>query len=268
MSNEKETVSRLVTCAYQSTKNSSTATRNAAKSLAESVGATFHQWSIDEEIINAQKIVEGALGRSLSWDEDDVALQNIQARSRSPIIWMLANIQNALLITTSNRSEGSVGYTTMDGDTSGSIAPLAGIDKPFLLNWLKWMQSENNYNGLTEALNFAPTAELRPPDHQQTDEDDLMPYDILTRIEELFVYERRSPLQIYDQLKKTDKDLIIAGQISRFFQLWSRNQWKRERLAPSFQLSKFNIDSRSWFRFPILSSGFEEELQEINNLLV
>ena len=265
---EKETVGRLVSCAYQSSKNSSSETQNAARVLAESVGATFYQWSIEDEVNNAQETIERAVGRQLTWAIDDIALQNIQARVRSPIIWMLANIQNALLITTSNRSEGSVGYTTMDGDTSGSIAPLAGIDKPFLLSWLKWMQSQHNYAGLTEVLDLAPTAELRPPDNQQTDEDDLMPYKILTRIEELFVYERQSPLQIYNQLKQEEKDLITARQISRFFQLWSRNQWKRERLAPSFQLSKFNIDSRSWFRFPILSGGFEEELQQINDLLV
>ena len=53
---------------------------------------------------------------------------------------MLANIRNALLLTTSNRSEAAVGYATMDGDTCGGLAPLAGIDKAFLLDWLKWME--------------------------------------------------------------------------------------------------------------------------------
>ena len=45
------------------------------------------------------------------------------------MIWMLANMYNSLLLSTSNRSESAVGYATMDGDTSGSIAPIAGINK-------------------------------------------------------------------------------------------------------------------------------------------
>jgi NAD+ synthase (glutamine-hydrolysing) len=58
-------------------------------------------------------------------------MQNIQARTRVPALWMIANVKNALLLTTSNRSESSVGYVTMDGDSSGGLAPLAGIDKVF-----------------------------------------------------------------------------------------------------------------------------------------
>jgi NAD+ synthase (glutamine-hydrolysing) len=75
-------------------------------------------------------------------------LQNIQARARSPVIWMLANIKQAILLTTSNRSEGDVGYATMDGDTSGSLAPIAGIDKITILQWLKWAEKELGYVGL------------------------------------------------------------------------------------------------------------------------
>ena len=76
--------------------------------------------------------VEGAIGRTLAWETDDVALQNIQARVRSPSIWLLANLRGAILLTTSNRSEIAVGYATMDGDTSGGLAPIAGIDKTYL----------------------------------------------------------------------------------------------------------------------------------------
>jgi NAD+ synthase (glutamine-hydrolysing) len=264
--NAKDAVHELVHCAYQGSKNSSPETLDSARTLAESVGATFYHWQIDEEVDNAHRIIEEVIGRQLTWEEDDIALQNIQARSRSPLIWMVANIQKALLITTSNRSEGSVGYATMDGDTSGSLAPLAGIDKPFIIKWLEWVFTEKQYAGLVKVLALAPSAELRPRTNRQTDEQDLMPYTTLTKIEELFAYERKSPLQIYHQLKLQDPDIELAGQITLFFKLWTRNQWKRERLAPSFQLAKFNIDSRSWFRFPILSGGFVEELEEINSL--
>ena len=87
------------------------------------------------------KTVAAATGRELNWDRDDIALQNIQARARGPGVWLLANLRDALLLTTSNRSEAAVGYATMDGDTCGGLAPIAGIDKAFLLDWLKWMET-------------------------------------------------------------------------------------------------------------------------------
>ena len=86
--------------------------------------------------------LEKAIGRALTWEHDDVTLQNIQARVRAPSIWMLANLRGALLLTTSNRSEAAVGYATMDGDTAGGLAPLGGIDKTFLRAWLRWMETE------------------------------------------------------------------------------------------------------------------------------
>ena len=53
--------------------------------------------------------------------------------------------------------------------------------------------------------------------------------------------------------------------VERFFKLWSRNQWKRERYAPSFHLDDHNLDPRTWCRFPILSGGFEKELAEMRD---
>jgi len=51
--------------------------------------------------------------------------------------------------------------------------------------------------------------------------------------------------------------------LDRFFRLWSRNQWKRERYAPSFHLDDENLDPKTWCRFPILSGGYERELAEL-----
>src|SRR5258708_9036709 len=101
-------------------------------------------------------------------------MQNIQGRSRSPVIWLLANVKQSILLTTSNRSEGDVGYATMDGDTSGSLAPIAGVDKLFLLQWLKWAETNLNYPGLHLVNILQPNAELRPQAREQNDEKDLM----------------------------------------------------------------------------------------------
>jgi NAD+ synthase (glutamine-hydrolysing) len=257
----------LVTVAYQSTNHSSSETLASAQLLASSVNAKFYQWSINDEIHHAEQIVESIIRRKLTWQTDDIVLQNIQARSRSPIIWMLANLQNSLLITTSNRSEGGVGYATMDGDTSGSLAPIAGIDKPFLIKWLKWAEEHLHYAALSKVNNLTPTAELRPKGFTQSDESDLMPYDILNLIERSFVYKKLSPTAICKELSASIPESEAAKHVIKFFELWSRNQWKRERLAPSFHLDEYNIDPRSWFRFPILSNGFKNELNELKKLV-
>lgn len=263
--NEKEATHSLLTCAYQGTQNSSEKTLNAAKTLADSIGASFHHWLIDEEVESYKSKIETVLNRSLSWEKDDIALQNIQARSRSPIIWMLANIQQAILLTTSNRSEGDVGYTTMDGDTSGSLAPIAGVDKPFIIQWLKWAEKSLGYSGLAEVNNLEPTAELRPADSDQTDEKDLMPYQLLVRIEKLAIRDRKSPKEVYALLSEEFDKTLLKTSITKFFRLWAINQWKRERIAPSFHLDDMNVDPRSWCRFPILSGGFQAELAHLGD---
>lgn len=263
--NWRAAVRALLACAYQGTKNSSSTTLAAAQGLAESIGAEFHHWNIDESVDSYSTKIETAIGRKLSWETDDITLQNIQARARSPIIWMLANIKRAVLLTTSNRSEGDVGYATMDGDTSGSLAPIAGLSKVFILRWLKWAEEHLDHAGLAAINNLQPTAELRPPDRNQTDEADLMPYNVLVRIERLAILERRSPSEVHSIMKTETDPAVLKGYIVKFFRLWAANQWKRERLAPSFHLDDLNVDPRSWCRFPILSSGFEEELKELDS---
>lgn len=264
----KEIVGQLLTTAYQGTENSSTDTLESARFLAQSIGATFYHWNIDEEVASYTGKIEKAIGRNLTWEKDDITLQNIQARTRSPIIWMLANLNNALLLATSNRSEGDVGYTTMDGDTSGSISPIAAVDKHFILHWLRWAEKNLDQPGLALVNSLQPSAELRPLERSQTDEKDLMPYSLIVEIEKLAIRDRRSPQDVYlillDELKLDSS--VLKGYIKKFFQLWSRNQWKRERLAPSFHLDEFNIDPKTWYRFPILSAGYVEELEQLDQL--
>lgn len=260
---EKEITQQIFTTAYQATINSSGKTLASAKHLAESIGATFYHWNIDAQVTSSIKIIEYAIGRALTWEEDDITLQNIQARSRSPIIWMLANLNNALLLATSNRSEGDVGYSTMDGDTSGSISPIAGIDKFFILNWLKYAEKELGFHGLKLVNDLTPTAELRPHNQHQTDEEDLMPYEALVKIEREAVLYGKSPEMILQSLSGTYDTQLLKSWINKFFLLWARNQWKRERYAPGFHFDDFNIDPRSWYRFPILSGGYKYELQNL-----
>ena len=267
----KEITCRLLTTVYQSARNSSPVTRNAARAVAEGIGALHYEWDIGEMVDRYVQTVETATGNRLEWSKDDLALQNIQARTRSPGIWLLTNLKNALLLSTSNRSEAAVGYATMDGDTSGGLSPLAGIDKAWLRLWLRWLEKEGPSGlypipALAAVNEQAPTAELRPSHCQQTDEEDLMPYDVLDAIERAAIRDKHAPVEVFDLMRLQFSTYTIPQLglwVERFFRLWSRNQWKRERYAPSFHLDDENLDPKTWCRFPILSGGFEVELAEL-----
>ena len=265
---EAALMKRLVTTVYQATKNSGSVTRGAAKDVATAVNATHYEFDVEPIAENYRSIVSEAIGEPLTWDKHDIALQNIQARVRSPGVWMLANLNNALLVSTSNRSEAAVGYATMDGDTSGGISPIAGIDKAFLRKWLVWMEREGPDGfgpipALKSVNDQQPTAELRPVDQKQTDEDDLMPYEVLDAAECFAIRDKLMPAEVLQRLELefADFDRKQLGLWTiRFFKLWCRNQWKRERYAPSFHLDDKNLDPKTWCRFPILSGGFQREL--------
>jgi len=261
----------LLTTAYQATENSGPVTRTAARSVAEATGATHLELDVTVLHHGYLRTIEAALGRPLVWQTDDLALQNIQARVRSPGIWLLANVRNALLLSTSNRSEAAVGYATMDGDTSGGLSPIAGIDKAFLRQWLRWLEAHGPAGlhaipTLVAVNQQAPTAELRPSDRHQTDEDDLMPYEVLDAIERAAIRDKQAPVEVFELMCRQFPQLAVAQLgiwVERFFKLWCRNQWKRERYAPSFHLDDENLDPKTWCRFPILSGGFEVELAEL-----
>jgi NAD+ synthase (glutamine-hydrolysing) len=264
-------VRRLLACVYQSTRNSGPVTLNAARGLAEALGAEFLHFDVDSLVQGYIGIVAKGIGRELSWQTDDVALQNIQARVRSPSVWLLTNIRGALLLSTSNRSEAAVGYATMDGDTSGGLAPIAGIDKAYLRRWLRWLEHEGPQGvGPIPVLKLVneqqPTAELRPSAAKQTDEDDLMPYELLDQIERTAILQKKSPVEILQLMRVQFPQYSLSKLgmwVERFFRLFCRNQWKRERYAPSFHLDDENLDPKTWCRFPILSGGYERELVEL-----
>lgn len=272
VSSVKALIHRLLLCVYQSTRNSSDTTRGAARAVAEAIGAEFLELDVDALVADYTRMVAGVMGRELTWERDDLALQNIQARVRGPGIWMLANLRGALLLATSNRSEAAVGYATMDGDTSGGLSPIAGIDKAFLRRWLRWMETSGPHGlgpipALAAVTSQQPTAELRPAESGQTDEDDLMPYDLLDAIERAAIRDKKAPVEVYRTMSGRRPDLDrqqLATWVERFFRLWCRNQWKRERYAPSFHLDDENLDPKTWCRFPILSGGFEREIQQLH----
>lgn len=269
----KDLVQVLLLTVYQSTRNSSPATRRAAGDLARAIGARHFHFDVESLVHTYESIVTDAIGRPLDWTSDDIPRQNIQARVRGPGIWMMANIERRLLLATSNRSEVAVGYATMDGDTCGGLAPIAGIQKTFLRRWLRIIE-EHGLKGFPampalSAINaLPPTAELRPLGSAQTDETDLMPYEVLDQLERLITSQRLGPIGAYRAL--LEKDLAPPKQIldwtQKFCRLFANSQWKRERYAPAFHLDDQNLDPKTWARYPILSGAFAAELEELERL--
>jgi NAD+ synthase (glutamine-hydrolysing) len=266
-------VGELLTTVYQASANSSTETRAAAACVASALGSSHLELDIEPLVASYVAMIEKATARTLSWEHDDLALQNIQARVRAPGVWMLANLRGALLLATSNRSEAALGYATMDGDTCGGISPIGGIDKAFLRHWLEWLETAGPEElgpmpALAVVTKQHSTPELRPQDSNQSSEGDLMPFPVLDVIERLAIRDKLVPRDVLSDLamRFPQYSTLLLGQwVERFFVLFSRNQWKRERYAPSFHLDDENLDPKTWCRFPILSGGFRRELAEIHH---
>ena len=93
-----------------------------------------------------------------------------------------------------------------------------------------------------------------------------MPYELLEAVEDSAIRDKHTPVEVLQEIVPRypqHTPLQLSTWIERFFRLWCRNQWKRERIAPSFHIDDHNVDPRSWCRFPILSGGFERELAEL-----
>ena len=210
-------------------------------------------------------------GTSLNWGvpEHDIPLQNVQARLRGSLIWMIANVNRAILLSTSNKSEAAVGYTTMDGDTSGGLSPISDVPKSLVIEWLEWAMSYHELTALKNVLSTPATAELRPPQYNQSDEDDLMPFFVLDQLMYQFVQCGREPLEMFQILwtslrKSYNEDALAFGRhIEKFVRLICFAQWKRERFAISFRVTAFDLDPKTGFRFPPVQEAFSREIAEM-----
>ena len=265
-------IERGLHTAYLATENSSETTQALAAQVAEELGATHHATSIQPCLDTHLDQYQALTGHRLAWGtpDDDVPLQNVQARIRSAMIWTLANTRGLLLLATSNKSEAAVGYTTMDGDTSGGVAPIADVPKTLVSAWLQWASDFHGWRGARAVNQIPATAELRPSHLEQTDEGDLMPYATLDALLTRFAYHREDPLEIFQRLwpQMTDhyqgQAEVFAGDIRRFVGLFCRAQWKRERFAISFRVAMFDLDPKGGFRFPPVQSPFREELDALD----
>jgi NAD+ synthase (glutamine-hydrolysing) len=263
--------SRFVTT-YLRTTHSSDLTRSAARALAEELGAEHLEADIQPAVDLHVQTASAMLGEPLSWDDpaDDLTLQNVQARLRGSLVWMVANKRRFLLLTTSNQSEAAVGYATMDGDTSGGLCPLGQVPKSLVSAWVAWAARFHGLAGVHAVLAQPPTAELRPAERAQTDEDDLMPFFILDQLMFQFVQRGLDPLELFRTLWPAlsahygGDPRRFAADIRRFVRMFCQAQWKRERIAIGFRVGPFDLDPKSGFRFPPVQEPFTVELAELD----
>ncbi len=262
-------------CAYLATENSGPETRAAAQAMAEEAGATYYELNIQDTLDSCQTSVGQMVGTPLSWDnpDHDLTLQNVQARLRGTLIWTLANLHKALLLVTSNKSEAAVGYTTMDGDSSGGLAPIADVPKSLIKLYLAWAQDFHGLRALDLINQMEPTAELRPVDRSQTDETDLMPFAVLDQLMYAFVQLGLEPVEILQRLWPAFRNdyggdqAAFADHLRKFVRMLCFAQWKRERFAISFRVTAFDLDPKTGFRFPPVQDPFTEELAEMDRYL-
>ncbi len=152
-----------------------------ALALGEALGIDTRTLSIEE----AFSTFLATLTPSFEREEPDVTEENLQARVRGTLLMALSNKFGWLVLATGNKSELSVGYSTLYGDMVGGFAPIKDVFKTRVYELARWRNGQEQRAVIPESvLTKAPSAELRP---DQTDQDSLPPYDLLDGVLERYV---------------------------------------------------------------------------------
>ncbi len=184
--------------------------------LAKNLGITCHILPI-KDIFSAFKTGLEPFFTDL---QEDVTEQNLQARSRGVLLMAMANKFNALLLTTGNKSELAVGYCTLYGDMSGALAVISDVPKMLVYELSRYINCHKEIIP-ANTIDKPPSAELAP---DQTDQDDLPPYEILDPILAAYLEEHRPISAIVAQ----GFDKSIVKDIVRRIKI---NEYKRKQAA-------------------------------------
>ena len=207
---------------------SSPETQADARTLAANLGVEVR----DLEIGPAMQAYDGVLAGSFDGRDPDVTEENLQARIRGNLLMALSNKFGWLVLTTGNKSELSVGYSTLYGDTAGGFAVIKDVPKTLVYRLARARNAAAEAASETppipqSILDRAPSAELRP---DQRDEDSLPPYDVLDPI-----------LQAYVEQDVGREGLIGAGHapedVDRVLALVDRAEYKRRQAPPGIKLT-------------------------------
>jgi NAD+ synthase (glutamine-hydrolysing) len=223
-----------VHCVSMPSRYSSEGTRSDAKALAESLGTAFLELPIDH-IYDA---FESALAEVFSGREPDLAEENLQARIRGVLLMALSNKFGWLVIATGNKSELSVGYSTLYGDMAGGFALLKDVYKTDVFRLAKHLNERAGKELIPQSIiDRAPSAELRA---DQLDEDSLPPYPKLDKVLEAYVELDRSREEL-------STDGFEADVVDRAIAMIDRAEYKRRQAPPGVKLrpKAFGRDRRT-----------------------
>ncbi|MEY4366687.1 MAG: hypothetical protein RLZ28_102 [Actinomycetota bacterium] len=194
------------------------------------------------EISIRDEPIESAFGTFQSQLQlDGLAAENLQARIRGVILMSLSNAEGHLTLTTGNKTELAVGYSTIYGDSVGGFAPIKDVAKTMVWELARWRNASATASGEIapipeNSINKAPSAELRP---DQTDQDSLPDYETLDEILELYINQHLSMTEICS--KGFDGEVV-----SKVVTLVDRSEWKRRQgaIGPKISGMAFGRDRR------------------------
>jgi NAD+ synthase (glutamine-hydrolysing) len=208
---------------------SSEGTQSDARRLAESLGCDFRELPIESEVRAFHEVGVGTTG---------LAAENLQARVRGMILMSLSNEHGWLVLATGNKSELSVGYSTLYGDLAGGFAPIKDVYKTDVFRLARHLNERAGRERIPASIiERAPSAELR---EGQRDQDSLPPYEQLDEVLEDYVEEDRSR-----------EELVAAGHdpetVDRAVALIDRAEYKRRQAPPGVKLrpKAFGRDRRT-----------------------
>lgn len=205
-----------------------------AQRLAKNLGIK----TVTIEIAGLMKTYENALKSALYGFKKDITEENIQARIRGNLLMALSNKYKALVLSTGNKSELTVGYTTLYGDLAGGIAIIGDLSKTQVYKLAGWINREDELIPKS-IIKRAPSAELRP---NQKDQDSLPTYDILDKILTLYIENHEGPEQIVS--KGFDKNLV-----KKVLSMVVSAEFKRRQSPPTLKVTSRAFGS-GW-RMPI-----------------
>ncbi|WP_028313647.1 NAD+ synthase [Desulfatibacillum aliphaticivorans] len=191
------------------------------KELADNLGCPY-------EIIPITPIFETFLSSLSFCNKEDfgVTEQNIQARTRGSILMAFSNKTGAMVLSTGNKSEVAVGYCTLYGDMNGGLSVISDLPKELVYEVSRYFNKDREI--IPESiLTKAPSAELRP---DQTDQDDLPPYEVLDPILHAYIEDLKDPEEI---IAMGYEEKIVRDIVRRVV----RNEYKRRQAAPGLKLT-------------------------------
>ena len=217
-----------------------------ASELGENLGIELINISINE-IVNSY---DNTLNDLFSGTEKDITEENIQSRTRGAILMAYSNKFGHMVITNGNKSEVSVGYSTLYGDMCGGFSVVKDIYKTDLFKLSEWRNKNKPSLSLLDKneiipnniITKEPTAELK---EDQKDSDSLPPYDVLDKVLYHLVEKESSVKEIVDQ--GFDKELV-----KRIQNLLYNSEYKRRQAAPGVKISERNFGYDR--RYPITNA--------------